>query len=202
MGQQKIIKCAILYTEFLLTWFSAFLQVSHFLKNFNTMKMIRGCSGSRNSFLAVILSQIGIYFLVVRWWQFQQEMEDGGWFLKPLFLLLFKYTMGPNYKVGFDFLVQCKLDELKKMKKVYEHNKKLISKCQLISKAIYGRLTSPKNKQTYLIGLIFYSSRQANQIRSFTFLGESTARQSTFRFYLRLELAAHSGQIIKWDLTF
>ena len=105
MGQQKIIKCAILYTEYLLTWFPAFFQVSHFLKNFNTMKMIRGCSGSRNSFLAVILSQIGIYFLVGRWWQFQQEMEDGGWFLKPLFLLLFKYTIGPNYKVGFDFLV-------------------------------------------------------------------------------------------------
>ena len=46
------------------------------------------------------------------------------------------------------------------------------------------------NKQTYLIGLIFYSSRQANQIHPFTFLGESSARQSTFRFYLRLELAA------------
>ena len=69
-------------------------------------------------------------------------MEDGGWFLKPLFLLLFKYTMGPNYKVGFDFLVQCKLDELKKMKKVYEHNKKLILDPvgkSLILKSIYIR---------------------------------------------------------------
>ena len=106
MGQQKIIKCAILYTEFLLTWFSAFFSGKpFFFLIFKKMKMIRGCSGSRNSFLAVILSQIGIYFLVGRWWQFQQEMEDGGWFLKPLFLLLFKYTIGPNYKVGFDFLV-------------------------------------------------------------------------------------------------
>ena len=97
-------------------------------------------------------------------------MEDGGWFLKPLFLLLFKYTMGPNYKVGFDFLVQCKLDELKKMKKVYEHNKKLISICQLISKAIYGLLTSPK-KQTDVFDwfdfLLFAASKSNSSIHFF-----------------------------------
>ena len=96
--------CHFLYRIFI-NLILCFFSGKPFFKIFNTMKMIRRCSASRNSFLAVILSQIGIYFLVVRWWQFQQEMEDGGWFLKPLFLLLFKYTMGPNYKVGFDFLV-------------------------------------------------------------------------------------------------
>ena len=64
-------------------------------------------------------------------------MEDGGWFLKPLFLLLFKYTMGPNYKVGFEIFLALrhatlfiprKLDELKKMKTADRHNEKLISR--------------------------------------------------------------------------
>ena len=32
--------------------------------------------------------------------------------------------------------------------------------------------------------MLFYSSRQTNQIRPFIFLGESIARQSAFRFYL------------------
>ena len=32
--------------------------------------------------------------------------------------------------------------------------------------------------------MLFYSSRQTNQIRPFIFLGESMARQSAFRFYL------------------
>ena len=40
---------------------------------------------------------------------------------------------------------------------------------QLISKAIYGLLTSPKNKGTNLFCLLFYSSRQTNQIRPFVF---------------------------------
>ena len=74
-------------------------------------------------------------------------MEDGGWFLKPLFLLLFKYTMGPNYIVGFDFLVQCKLDELKKMKTADRHNKKLISRV---------RSTTKKSNPTLLFGPIVY----------------------------------------------
>ena len=44
------------------------------------------------------------------------------------------------------------------------------SKGQLISKPIYDLLTSPKkNERTNLICLLFYSSRQTNQIRRFVF---------------------------------
>ena len=42
-------------------------------------------------------------------------------------------------------------------------------KGQLISKANYGLLTSPKNERTNLFCLFFYSSRQTNQIRLFVF---------------------------------
>ena len=49
-------------------------------------------------------------------------------------------------------------------------------------------------KQTNLFCLLFYSSRQTNQIRLFVFLGESTARQSAFRFYLTFRM---SGMGIK-----
>ena len=45
----------------------------------------------------------------------------------------------------------------------------LSTKGQLISKPIYDLLTAPK-KQTNLICLLFYSSRQTNQIRPFVFL--------------------------------
>ena len=44
------------------------------------------------------------------------------------------------------------------------------AKGQLISKPIYDLLTSPKNERTNLICLLFYSSRQTNQIRPFVFL--------------------------------
>ena len=54
------------------------------------------------------------------------------------------------------------------------------AKGQLILKPIYDLLTSPKNERTNLICLLFYSSRQTNQIRPFVFFGESTARQSAF----------------------
>ena len=58
----------------------------------------------------------------------------------------------------------------------------LPAKGQIISKAIYGQLTSPKNERMNLFCLLFYSSGQTNQIRrSVRFLGESTVRQSAFR---------------------
>ena len=59
-----------------------------------------------------------------------------------------------------------------------------IIKGQLISKAIYCLLTSPK-KQTnefVLFALLLFMANKSNS--SVRFLGESTARQSTFRFYL------------------
>ena len=65
---------------------------------------------------------------------------------------------------------------------------KYVPKGELISKAIYGLLTSPKNERMSLFSLLFYSSRQTKQIRPFVFLGESTARQSAFRFYLTFKL--------------
>ena len=47
---------------------------------------------------------------------------------------------------------------------------KISYKGQLISKAIYGLLTSPKkNERRNLFCLLFYSSQQTDQIRSFVF---------------------------------
>ena len=54
-------------------------------------------------------------------------------------------------------------------------------KGQLISKAIYGLLTSPK-KQTdefNLFAFLLFTANKSNS--SVRFLGESTARQSAFR---------------------
>ena len=55
---------------------------------------------------------------------------------------------------------------------------------QLISKAIYGLLTSPKKRMDELVLLAFllFTANKSNS--SVHFLGESTARQSAFRFYL------------------
>ena len=50
---------------------------------------------------------------------------------------------------------------------------KIVTKGQLISKSIYGLLTSPKKRTDNLFCLLFYSLRQTNQIRL-----------SAFRFYL------------------
>ena len=55
------------------------------------------------------------------------------------------------------------------------------SKGQLISKAIYGLLTSPK-KQTdefVLFAFLLFTANKSNS--SVRFLGESTARQSAFQ---------------------
>ena len=58
------------------------------------------------------------------------------------------------------------------------------AKGQLISKAIYGLLTSPKKRtdEFVLFAFLLFTANKSNS--SVRFLGESTARQSAFRFYL------------------
>ena len=66
-----------------------------------------------------------------------------------------------------------------------------IFKGQLISKAIYGLLTSPK-KQTdefVLFAFLLFTANKSNS--SVHFLGESSARQSAFRFYLTFSTVTH-----------
>ena len=60
----------------------------------------------------------------------------------------------------------------------------LAAKGQLISKAIYGLLTSPKKRtdEFVLFAFLLFMANKSNS--SVRFLGESTARQSAFRFYL------------------
>ena len=57
-------------------------------------------------------------------------------------------------------------------------------KGQLISKAIYGQLTSPKKQmdEFVLFAFLLFTVNKSNS--SVCFLGESTACQSAFRFYL------------------
>ena len=55
-------------------------------------------------------------------------------------------------------------------------------KGQLISKADWRAIDSPKKRDFFFF--LFYYLRQTNQIRPFVFLGESTAPQSAFWFYL------------------
>ena len=50
-----------------------------------------------------------------------------------------------------------------------QYHKNKNTKGQLISKAIYGLLTSPKKRKDEFVLFAFYSSRQANQIRPFVF---------------------------------
>ena len=64
----------------------------------------------------------------------------------------------------------------------------MCSKGQLISKAIYGQLTSP-NKRTdefVLFAFLLFTANKSNS--SIRFLGESTGRQSAFWFYLTFSL--------------
>ena len=58
------------------------------------------------------------------------------------------------------------------------------AKGQLISKAIYGLLTSPKKRtdEFVLFAFLLFTANKSNS--SIRFLGESTARQYAFRFYL------------------
>ena len=55
------------------------------------------------------------------------------------------------------------------------------AKGQLISKAIYGLLTSPKKRRDefVLFAFLLFTANKSNS--SIRFLGESTARQSAFR---------------------
>ena len=59
-----------------------------------------------------------------------------------------------------------------------------VSKDQLISKAIYGLLTSPKKwtDEFVLFAFLLFMANKTNS--TVHFLGESIARQSAFRFYL------------------
>ena len=59
----------------------------------------------------------------------------------------------------------------------------ILIKGQLISKAIYGLLTSPKKQMDEFVlfaFLLFLANKSNSSVR---FLGESKARQSAFRFY-------------------
>ena len=61
---------------------------------------------------------------------------------------------------------------------------KKVAKGHLMSKTIYGLLTSPKQQTVKIFGafLLFKANKSNSFVR---FLGESTAaRQSAFRFYL------------------
>ena len=62
-------------------------------------------------------------------------------------------------------------------------------KDQLISKAIYGLLTSPKKwtDKFVLFAFLLFTANKSNS--SVCFLGESTARQSAFWFYLTFNKA-------------
>ena len=75
-----------------------------------------------------------------------------------------------------------------------------VRKGQSISKAIYGLLTSPKNRTDEFVSfafLLFTPNKSNSFVR---FLGESTARQSAFRFDLTfssgcVRILNHSGHI-------
>ena len=60
----------------------------------------------------------------------------------------------------------------------------LEAKGQLISKAIYGLLTSPKKRtdEFVLFAFLLFTANKSNS--SVRFLGESTALQAAFWFYL------------------
>ena len=60
----------------------------------------------------------------------------------------------------------------------------LLAKGQLILKTIYGLLTSPKKRMDkfVLFAFLLFMANKSNS--SVYFLGESTARQSAFQFYL------------------
>ena len=66
-------------------------------------------------------------------------------------------------------------------------------KGQLISKAIYGLLTSPKKRtdEFVLFAFLLFMANKSNL--SVRFLGEPTARQSAFCFYLTFSGDRASG---------
>ena len=80
------------------------------------------------------------------------------------------------------FVVSCPVSYLRCASAVFF----CLCKGQLISK-FWCVIDSPKKRTDDFFCQLFYSWRQTNQIRSFIcFLGESTARQSAFWFYLTL----------------
>ena len=82
-----------------------------------------------------------------------------------------------NHKLKFMFSKATKIDE------IFTVNLTLC-KGQLISKAIYGLLTSPKKQmdEFVLFAFLLFTANKSNL--SVRFLGESMARQSAFQFYL------------------
>ena len=71
------------------------------------------------------------------------------------------------------------------------------SKGQLISKAIYGLLTSPKKRtdEFVLFAFLLFMANKSNS--SVRFLGKSKARQSAFWFYLTFSCLILSAKNIK-----
>ena len=67
-------------------------------------------------------------------------------------------------------------------------------KGQVISKAIYGLLTSPKKQTDEFVLFAFLLFRANKSNTSIRFLGESTARQSAFRFYLTFSHTIQKSQ--------
>ena len=79
-----------------------------------------------------------------------------------------------------------------KKKYISFHFSAVLFKGQLISKAIYGLLTSPKKRTDEFVSfpfLIFAANKSNSPVR---FLGESRARQSAFRFYLAFKICNSS----------
>ena len=68
-------------------------------------------------------------------------------------------------------------------------------KGQLISKADWHAIDSPKNERMNLFCLLFCSSWQKKSNSSVRFSGESKARQSAFRFYLCV-ICRQAGEIL------
>ena len=92
---------------------------------------------------------------------------------------------------------------------IFKEKAKLISKTkvpeackgQLISKAIYGLLTSPKKltDEFVLFAFLLFMANKSNL--SVRFLGESTACQSAFRFYLTFGVYTKKLNRYKSDLN-
>ena len=72
-----------------------------------------------------------------------------------------------------------------------------IPKGQLISKPIYDLLTSPKKRtdEFDLFAFLLFTANKSNS--SVRFFGESTARQSAFRFYLNFSIKFVFHQILQ-----
>ena len=79
----------------------------------------------------------------------------------------------------------------KKTKYMNKEIENCTAKGQLISKAIYGLLTSPKNGRICFVCFFTLHGKQSNS--SVRFLGESTTCQSAFWFYLTFRCTHRPG---------